>query len=125
MPEISFICVIYHLGEDNYQEKYFGKILLDYLSDKQGPDPYYENDLDILVKYNLKKCLKQFNKKFRTQLKLEKVGILGLIKNYFTSENDKEIFDVYIDNINKKFYYFANEIDTNIECSDDESDVDD
>lgn len=103
MPEISFICIIYNLGEDNYRERLFGKMLIEYLRDD-------EEDIDVLVKSELKRCLKLFDKQYKSELRLDGIGILGILKDYYTSINDREIFDVFIDKINNKFCCYNREI---------------
>jgi hypothetical protein len=40
---------------------------------------------------------------------LYNVGILGIIENYYTSKNDREAFDLYIDCKSHKLYLY-NEI---------------
>jgi hypothetical protein len=91
MYEISFIFKI------NQGPIEHGKIIVDYLSDDhEGIDNEIKDFVcDVLSEY-------RSNKKLSSIQKLE-LGVLGIIKDW-CSENEKNIFSVYIDRINKKYY---------------------
>jgi histidyl-tRNA synthetase len=103
MPEITFITILNNLGFDNYNEKLFGKVLTDYISDDN-------EGLDLEIKNILEDCLKKFNEVNVCEFTINSLGIIGVIENHFNSESDREIFDLYIDEINKKFYFCNREI---------------
>lgn len=100
MIEITFLCIIHNLWEENYNDKLFGKLLIQNFNDEV---------LDEFVKFILDDCLEQFNNK-GYNLRLYKLGILGINRDFKNSKNDKEIFDIFINKIENKFSVFDNEI---------------